>query len=196
MRDLLAVDRDAAARALANAFEDDPMMTFLAPDPARRARMLPAYFTAVIRQASRRGRLRTAAVDGAPLGASIAMPPATYPLPLLPQLTEWPAIVAAGARSTYRNFTTIPPIDRLRPTEPYWYVMYLGVCGPSQGAGLGRQLLEPVLADADRDGLPTYLVTMKEANLAWYGRFGFAVRTTTTMGRSGPPAWTLYRAAQ
>lgn len=184
----------AAASALADAFSEDPMMVFLTPDPERRQRMLPVYFRAVLRQAGRRGVLRVAVgEDGAVHGASIAMPPGTYPLPVLPQLAEWRAMVAAGAGSTYRNFTTIPPIDRLRPREPYWYVMYLGVRPGQQGSGLGGRLLAPVLDDADRAGLPAYLVTMKEANLAWYARVGFDVRETTAMGRSGPAAWTLLR---
>lgn len=219
-----------AAAALAAAFQLDPMMLHLAPDAARRRRMLPLYFQAVLRQAGRAGRLRVigdaagsdtvgpddstadaAAASGAQgtngvvdaadsrhttvAGAAVAMPPGKYPLPLLPQLAEWRAMVASGWGATLRNFRDLPPIDAARPREPYWYLMYLGVHPDRQGHGHGAALLGDVLADADRDRLPTYLVTMKEANVGWYGRFGFAVREELRLGRSGPPAWSMLRPA-
>ncbi|MGQ0830623.1 MAG: GNAT family N-acetyltransferase [Microthrixaceae bacterium] len=207
-RHAAATAADAAA-ALAAAFQPDPMMQYLVPDSTRRRRMLLPYFGAVLRQAGRRGRLRVIgegtglAAGGDPAtpgrvtvaGAAIAMPPGTYPLPVLPQLAEWRTMVTSGWGATLRNFRDLPPIDAARPSEPYWYLMYLGVHPDQQGHGHGAALLGDVLADADRDQLPAYLVTMKEANLAWYGRFGFAVREELRLGRSGPPTWTMLRPA-
>lgn len=169
--------------------------------------MLPRYFQAVFRQAGRAGRLRVSDDTGiAPMdrrdpqltgvaGAAVAMPPGSYPLPLLPQLAEWPTMVASGWGATFRNFRDLPPIDAARPRERYWYLMYLGVHPDRQGQGHEAALLGDVLADADRDRLPTYLVTMNEANLGWYGRFGFAVREELRLGRRGPPAWSMLRPA-
>lgn len=197
-----------AASALAAAFHPDPMLDHLVPDPERRRRMLLPYFGSVLRQAGRSGRIRVTAsraTSGMPSvggettdqpavsGAAIAMPPGTYPLPVLPQLAEWRTMVASGWRATLRNFRDLPPIDAARPREPYWYLMYLGVHPAAQGHGHGAVLLRAVLDEADADGLPAYLVTMKEANLAWYGRFGFAVRDELRLGRSGPPAWSMLR---
>ena len=53
-------------------------------------------------------------------------------------------------------------IDRLHIKEPHWYVFVLGVRPERQGEGLGRALLDPALARADRDRLPAYLETTKE----------------------------------
>lgn len=193
VRPMVAADRPAVAQLLARAFHDDPMMVHFAPSDARRSRMLPAYFTAVLRQAGRSGTLRVAASEGQIVGASISMPPGTYPLPTLPQLTEWRAIVAAGAAATYRNFRDLPSVDRHHPGSSHWYLMYIGTDPAAQGSGVGSELLSAVVADADSAGQPTYLVTMNPQNPAWYGRHGFIVRDEIRMGRRGPATWTMER---
>ena len=148
-------DAPATAHSLAGAFMTDPMMHHLAPDEQRRARMLPAYFRAVLRQTTR-GVQRVALDSGSnACGAAIAMPPGTYPLPLLPQLTEWRTVTASGWSATLRHFREIPPIEAKRPSEPFWYLMYIGVAPTEQGRGHGDALLREVVADADRDRLPT-----------------------------------------
>ncbi len=51
----------------------------------------------------------------------------------------------------------------------------LGVDPERQGQGIGGQIIAPVLERADRDGLPCYLETMKERNVAFYQKHGFEV---------------------
>ncbi len=190
-------DATATAHSLAQAFMTDPMMHHLAPDDGRRARMLPVYFRAVLRQTEAHG-VRRVALDGESqvCGAAIAMPPGTYPLPLLPQLAEWRTMAASGWSATLRHFREIPPIEAKRPSEPFWYLMYIGVAPAEQDCGHGAALLREVVADADRDGLSTYLVTMKAANVSYYQRFGFEPRSELRMGRHGPATWTMLRLAR
>ena len=188
--------RPAAAAVLAGAFAGDPMMTYLVDDDARRRRMLPLYFASVLRQSSKVGRqFSVSDQHGVVKGAAIAMPPGSYPLPTLPQLVEWRTMVASGLRAAGRHFRDLPPIDKRAPTEPHWYLMFVGVDPASQGNGYGVELVNAVIARADRDNLPTYLVTMKQANLGFYARFGFAVRDELRMGKHGPSTWTMLRPA-
>ncbi|MBI4934142.1 MAG: GNAT family N-acetyltransferase [Actinobacteria bacterium] len=193
IRPLSVDDHAGAAAALATAFHADPMMVHLAPSDTRRARMLPPYFRSVLRQATAGVPLVTDGDAGAVAGCAIAMPPGTYPLPLLPQLKEWRTILTSGVRATVRHFVEIPPIERLHPNEPFWYLMYLGVDPTAQGSGHGRRLVRAVTDEADRDGVSTYLVTMKEANLGFYAGAGFELRDTARMGRHGPATWTMLR---
>jgi len=193
VRGLAASDIPDAAAALASAFHDDPMMLWLVPDEPRRTRMLPEYFRAVLRQSARAGHPRVIEHGGRVVGASISMPPGTYPLPTLPQIIEWHAILTAGVRATVRHFRDLPGVDALRPDEPHWYLMYIGVAPEFNGLRLGTALLEATLAEADGAGLPTYLATMNPTNPAWYARFGLAVRAETTLGRRGPATWTMFR---
>lgn len=185
----------SAARVLAGAFHSDPMMRYLMPDDGRRARALPLYFDSVLRLSRRKGVIEVAGRGGAE-AAIVAMPPGTYPLPLAPQLLEIRTMLAFGWTSTLRNFRDLPPIERAHPAFPFWYVMYLGVSPAVQRGGLGGVLLSRTIERADAQHLPVYLVTMKPENLAYYARFGFAVRQELRFGKSGPATWTLLREAK
>jgi ribosomal protein S18 acetylase RimI-like enzyme len=81
----------------------------------------------------------------------------------------------------------------VHPHEPHWYLAVLGTDPSFQRTGAGTALLDPVLARIDAEGLPAYLETQKEANLAWYGRFGFELVERVDV-RACPPIWTMRRA--
>ena len=104
------------------------------------------------------------------------MPPGRYPLP---------------AWRTLRFLLSV--IWRLHLREPHWYVHVLGVHPGQQGTGLGRALLDPALALADRDRAPVYLETSNPRNLTFYGHFGFEVTREVRVPGGGPPLWTLLR---
>lgn len=53
--------------------------------------------------------------------------------------------------------------------------------------------MEPSLETVDRDGLPAYLETQKEANLAYYRRFGFEETDRLTPSPGGPALFTMTR---
>lgn len=57
-----------------------------------------------------------------------------------------------------------------------WYLSILGVLPEYQGRGLGQQLVQPVLAQADAAGVATYLETFTPRNERFYERLGYAVR--------------------
>ena len=99
--------------------------------------------------------------------------------------------VGVKRRRLVRALRLYGPVGARHPKdEPHWYLAVLGVDGAAQGEGLGRRLIEPGLQRCDEEGLPAYLETMNEANLAWYARFGFEV---TDEVHGGIPAWLLTR---
>jgi ribosomal protein S18 acetylase RimI-like enzyme len=57
----------------------------------------------------------------------------------------------------------------------HWYLQVIGVEPGEQGRGYGGRLMRPGLARADREGLPCYLETQNEQNLALYRHYGFEV---------------------
>jgi GNAT superfamily N-acetyltransferase len=83
-------------------------------------------------------------------------------------------------------------VERLHPTDRHLYLAVLGVDPPRQGTGLGSALLAPGLELCDRDGLPAYLETGNERNLAFYSRAGFQVTERLTLP-VGPPVWLMRR---
>lgn len=54
-----------------------------------------------------------------------------------------------------------------------WYFSIVAVDPTAQGQGLGRKLLEPTIAEADRVSATCYLETFSPRNLPFYERLGF-----------------------
>ena len=48
----------------------------------------------------------------------------------------------------------------------------------------------------DAEGLPAYLESSKESNLAFYGRHGFEVTGEIRTPRAGPTLWLMWRGAR
>lgn len=55
-----------------------------------------------------------------------------------------------------------------------WYLSIIAVDPAAQGRGLGRKLLDPTLAEADRHSAACYLETFTPRNVSFYERLGFA----------------------
>lgn len=61
------------------------------------------------------------------------------------------------------------------PTEPIYYLWFIGVSPEFQGQGIGEKLMREILADADQMRRPIYLETSTLKNIPWYQKFGFEV---------------------
>ena len=57
--------------------------------------------------------------------------------------------------------------------EKHWYLAVLAVDPPHQGKGHGSRLVRDMLAHIDTEGLPCYVETEGERNIAMYRRYGF-----------------------
>jgi GNAT superfamily N-acetyltransferase len=78
------------------------------------------------------------------------------------------------------------------PREAHWYLGVLATHPSAQGQGLATAVLTPVLAEADRDGVPCCLETSTAGNRRFYERRGFTQATEITLP-DGPPTWWLRR---
>jgi ribosomal protein S18 acetylase RimI-like enzyme len=79
------------------------------------------------------------------------------------------------------------------PQEPLLYLSHIGVMPERQGEGLGTALMRDGLAGADRDGVPTWLETSVEANVAYYERLGFHPLVDEDAPDGGPHIWFMRR---
>ena len=93
-------------------------------------------------------------------------------------------------------FTTLFSMTILchRLRAPHYYLAALGTDPPHQGKGVGSALIEPVLARADREGIPAYLESSKETNVPFYRKHGFEVVQELAVP-NGPRVWAMLRPA-
>jgi GNAT superfamily N-acetyltransferase len=177
---------------LAEAFLDDPVWSWLTPDPERRHRGFPGMFTALARHRAAEG---TAWTTPGCSGVALWAAPGRWCTPWWVALPWAPAALRAfgtgdGLR---RAMASLAEMERHHPTEPHWYLEVLGTDPSMQGRGVGAAVLAPVLERCDRDGLPAYLESSKAENVPWYERHGFAVVAELRARAGAPPSWTMRR---
>jgi GNAT superfamily N-acetyltransferase len=107
---------------------------------------------------------------------------------LEPFLIETLGDHAPAALKTLERFEAAVPQGR-----PFYYLSFLGTRPDSRGNGIGMGLLAELVAQADRDGQPTYLESTNPDNNRRYERLGFEAQsrfstpddlhTVTTMWR-------------
>lgn len=184
-----------AVGVLFRSFRDNPNFVHLFPE--RGARALWHVQRACLRDALDAGRVYAAVRDTDLLGVAAWLPPGGFPLSPGRQLRAAPDMVrvlvaAPGSLPRLLRFTA--GAAKLHPAQPYWYLAAVGVEPSAQGRGVGTELLGPVLGQADEAGLPCYLETMTERNVAWYRKLGFEiVRSGISFAPGSPPNWTVLR---
>jgi ribosomal protein S18 acetylase RimI-like enzyme len=169
---------EAAASALARAFQPSPMFGYLFPNADERAHRSPGVFVQLLRYARRIGWVY--APVGAPRGAVLGwpMPVDETALADTPEdrLAAMPDLM--GEEAFARFLAMITHVDahqeRLVPL-PYWYLTVLGVDPDAQRQGLGSDLVRQCQAQAAAMGLSICLWTDAPQNVAFYRGLGMEV---------------------
>lgn len=176
---------------LGAAFQDDPVWQWVTPDPSRRERHLGSAFGQLLK-----GRVATGDVltNDDLSGAALWTAPGSWRMTARENLRmALPMTRAVGPGSVAQRLRTLSVIDRHHPREPHWYLMIIGADPTRRGQGIGSALMEPVVGRCDDEGMPAYLESSKEENLAFYHRFGFEVTGELQIHPDCPPMWTMWR---
>lgn len=171
---------EAAALTLAGAFRDDPLLKMLHPDESKRTDVAPWFFTTVIKYGMPYkqvwGNDDTSAVavwlppDGTDMSVVAMVRAGLAALPL--------KVGPRRALSFMRALTATEDFHKA-VGGPHWYLISVGIRPEQQGQGLGTALLEVGTAQADAAGLPCYLETGTDENVAFYSKRGFEVTGQT-----------------
>jgi GNAT superfamily N-acetyltransferase len=177
--------------ALAKAFYDDPVMSYLLPNDAKREKRLVALFDLELRYVHlpHQEVYTTAELTGGALWG----PPGNWRTPPSSILRSLPRLAGALGLRIPVALRFITAIEKIHPRQPHWYLAVLGTEPARQGQGIGSAVLEPILQRCDREGLPAYLESSKESNVAFYRRHGFEVTRTVDLPGGGPPVWPMWR---
>jgi GNAT superfamily N-acetyltransferase len=185
-------DLPRIGRALAAAFETDPIWHWLTPDLDHYRRRAPAFFAADARlRLGPHGRVLVSDDLG---GCAIWCAPDHWK----GTLTETARMLAPSGRLLGRRLLdgvrAIGAIEKAHTQDPpHWYLSVLGTDPDHQGKGIGSALIRAVTDECDRDGIPAYLESSKEANLAFYSRHGFVADEPMRLPKGGPLLWPMWR---
>lgn len=187
------------AESLYDAFQAEPF--YLAIAQARdnqqesEKEALLKYFDFSIREAKKYGVFYT--LDNAAIGASIWHKPQTdegYHQQEMEKKVFLKDHFGEKSVAVYKEITNV--METMEETiieDHYWYLSILAVAKAFQGQGFGRQLLTPILAEADKLGVPTFLETFTEVNLVFYGKLGYKVVAEYVEPTLEKTCWILVR---
>lgn len=187
-------DIPALAGVLGRAFQQDPVISWLQPDPARRAAALPGFFGATVRHHFLAGSgVEIAVSESGVGGAALWDPPGCWEQTHREQIAMLPAVIRAfrGRLGVGRALTE--QMKAVHPEEPHWYLATLGSDPTVRGGGFGTALLRSRLDRCDDEGAPAYLESSNIDNVPYYNRFGFEVTGEIVMSDGGPTLWSMWR---
>ena len=192
---------DAAriARLFAAAFERDPVFNWLARAGSGRAMALQRFFFWVLRERSLPHGETWMAPDG--YAAAAWIPPyfdgKRSPPTFSQELFLLPVILGLTGLSRFvRGAAMAAALEEAHPTEPFFYLAFIGVAPRFQGSGLGSRVLTETLARVDAAGAPAFLENSNPRNIALYERAGFAVSKEIVVRHDAPPIFAMWRPAR
>ena len=175
---------------LARAFDDDPVTAWFYPRERTRGRYLERFFAWQLGRLVPQGQVQT---TGDLAGAALWALPDQWRETTVESLRLLAGVGLALLPRLPLALAGIAQVEKHHPRERHMYLAVLGTEPHRQGEGIGSACLAPGLELCDTEGIPAYLESSKEANIAFYGRFGFRVTDQLKLPRGGPPVWLMWR---
>jgi ribosomal protein S18 acetylase RimI-like enzyme len=189
LRQATIADVGRLKEVLAEAFHEDPILSWLIPDARRRKARLRRFFAVELRHVSLpRGQVWMTVER---TGVAMTLRPGSWRVPLRATLLEGRCFGARLGMAARLGFAMEWHHAR-QVSRPHYYIRDVGVLPEMQGSGLGRALIGPTLERCDRHGLPAYLEASSERSAALYERLGFRLLRELQVGDS-PPLWLMLR---
>jgi len=165
-----------AALTLAEAFTNDPLLEILAPDLARRAKLGPQMMSVLVAYGVRFGQVWS---NDDASAVAIWLHPESGPMtmPRMLRVGMWRAPFMLGLTGMGRMSKAMSATEDFHKQVegPHWYLMTVGTRTAMQGRGLGSQLVDMGTSRADDAGVPCYLETGTDSNIAFYQKRGFEI---------------------
>lgn len=187
-----AADVERLADVFARAFYDDPQMRWVLPDDGRRHELLRRGAAEFLRRLYL-DHDETYTTENI-AGVCIWEPPGTWKLSPLDQVRLLPSLARIYGRLLPRVLRAFAKLESNHPSEPHYYLPFVGVDPDWQGRGLGAAIMRPILDRCDDEGVAAYLEASSPRNRMLYERHGFAVTEEFLLGPGSPPLWRMWRA--
>jgi len=182
-RKVSASDIEPVSAILGRAFFDDPVMTWLVPEPDQRRARLAPFFARLIEDVHLAHDLVFTTNDFAACAAWD--PPGRWSVGLLAQARLAPSMVSLFGGGVVRLVSLLSAIEKRHLRESHYYLAQIGTDPAHQGRGVGSSILAPMLARCDAEQKPAYLESSNLRNVPFYLRHGFEMTGTIEL-KSGP----------
>jgi ribosomal protein S18 acetylase RimI-like enzyme len=188
MRKASQADWRQAGGIIAEAFSEDPVNLWIFGNPAP----MPTVFSALARSVYLpRGFCQLSGDAGATMWSHST---ANRELSLIPTLALVASVIGKGSKGAVKRALGASDLmQKEHPKAPHLYLFAIGTRKAARGKGLGKALMAPVLAAADRDALPCYLENSNPANTGFYRSRGFERMKLFEAGPGGPPLEAMWR---
>lgn len=188
-----------ASKVLARAFRDDPTEKFAFPELGGYDPRMPHAFEFMIRMGMKYGYVYTTSPRLE--GAAVWMKITTFETSLWRMLLAGAILpgMRMGREAGQRMQTFASKLETKHQeviSDLHWYLQLLGVDPAYQGQGFGSKLLRGKLAEIDAEGLPCYVETAPDENVAMYQHFGFQTLEKYRIPETSISMWLMLRPAQ
>ena len=189
-------DTEMAAYVISQAFEDDPLISYVLPFKATRVKTLIKFFRLYGELGIKNQRgygvgepLQAVAYWKSPdqKNMSISVKSIGKLLPLL--FTMYPI----GYLRAKPILEKIDSMHAQYANEPHYYLDNIGVLPSARGRGLSSKLIRPFLDMADSQKVIAYTDTVTASNVPLYEHFGFECVEKSLIPRAGVTVWALRR---
>lgn len=188
MRRAMPRDWRAVADITADAFSEDPVMTWVMGNPRAIRSALRVFARSIY---TRSGMCHLHGDDGATMWMPFGVEARTGTGAMM-QFALGQALY--GKRGSVRRAQQAMAImDEYHPVKEHMYLFTIGCRSNARGKGNGKALLASVLAACDRDRMPVYLENSNPENHGFYAAHGFEQIAEFFVGEDAPPMAPMWR---
>ncbi|BAZ40119.1 acetyltransferase [Calothrix sp. NIES-4101] len=186
-----------ASQVLGRAFNQDPIFAYIAPkNLLAKAKLIESSCQMLLRYSQCHNQIYTTKNEIKGIAAWIPPGYATDNILRLFQAGIITVLLNIDIKQILISLSMLFTAEKYHKQmmkQPHWYLMMLGVSPDFQGQGIGGMLLEPVLQQADIEGLPCYLETSTQAAVRFYQRHGFEIVWNGELSPGSPQLWIMIR---
>jgi GNAT superfamily N-acetyltransferase len=182
-------ERKALLEVIGRAFYDDPVSKYVFPKDSGRVAGFARFSGLAIDAFAESAIVLT---NEAVQGAAIWQAPSPAPTGGFLQIRLAMRLAWIAGRHFPRVARLGEFMSKHHLREPHYYLATLGTDPQHQGKGIGSAVMQPILDRCDKEHLPAYLESSKEANIPFYNGHGFDVIEDLQIP-DGPRLWPMIR---
>ena len=197
IRPATAAERATVADALASAFADDPLFTWMAgagPDKPLEPKMRRMFDAFLKLDLAKPDHLVFVDEDGT--GAAIWKHPNKWKVPNGEMVRAMPGMLRAFGTRIPKMIGALNAIEKVHPKDEHYYLEALGTRKDMQSKGVGSAVMVAMLERCDAEGMPAYLESSNPRNIPFYARHGFEATGEISVGKGAPTVTAMWRKAR